>query len=217
MFMRISSGVFLLLFFGCSEVFSQIRIGVFYTPALNVTRFRSREEALQGPSNRLNFSSEVGLGVDVPFLRYHFSPNVSFISRRNSLSTKTPKTGRRNETHRLQYIALTLPLRLTTEEYHVGVMGTRFLFVVGPKTFARVYHFPEPEEEGVTNVVQAFNVVDVGLHTMAGVEVPIGLETKAVVALAYTVGLVDLDGRGSNREKVSLRNTVFGLSVGIIF
>lgn len=208
--------LFLLLYIPI-EVFSQMRIGVFYTPALNLTRFRSKKDHVVGDANRADFSYEVGLHVDVPFSRHHFSPTLSFISRRNSLSIMEEGMPRIKEIHKLQYVGLTFPLKLATEEYNVaGVMGTRFLFVVGPKLLLKVYHFPETK--AAKELVRAFNVGDVAMHVMAGSEIPIGLETKAVVGFTYTAGLIELDRAGLYpRSDISLRNTAWGLSLGIIF
>ena len=209
--------VLLLLFSIPLDLLSQARVGVFYTPGLNVTRFRSKKEHLSGPRNNINFSSEIGLNIDLPFGRYAFSPTLSFIARKNSVLIREGGSLKKREVHTLQYASITLPLRLTTEEYDIaGLTGVRFLFIIGPRLLLKVYHFPEDNE--IEPVVERFSIGDVAIHNMAGVEIPLGLETKLVVGPTYTVGLVELAREGPyDREEISLRNTNWGFSVGIVF
>ena len=209
--------VLLLLFSIPLDLLSQAKVGISYTPGLNVTRFRSKKEHLNGPRNNIDFSSEIGLNIDLPFGRYAFSPTLSFIARKNSLLIREGSNPTKREVHSLQYASVTFPLRLTTEEYDIASLtGVRFLFIVGPRLLLKVYHFPEDNE--VKHVVKRFSVGDVAIHNMAGVEIPLGLETKLVVGPTYTVGLVELARESLyDREEISLRNTNWGFSVGIIF
>jgi hypothetical protein len=196
-----------------SLAFSQVKIGLNFSPSLAFSRLTNESV----PANQSFNASGVGLRfVAGPEVSFYIGENAAFVTgawyalKRASINSVTNGV-HRDSVFNLQYIQLPATFKLFTNEIATDMkvyfqLGGTFDIKIAEKLKGYQYKLPSSQ----------FQPIDASLLLGSGVEYQLGETTYFLVGIRYTRGLIN-SIKGPLKQQINVKNSLISLDLGIRF
>lgn len=200
-----------------SFAFSQVKIGLNFSPALAFSRLSLEKE------DKLHTYDAKGVGVRFiagPEISFYMGENAAFTTgawyalKRAAFNMTTDSTNLKSANsgvYNLQYIQLPATFKLFTNEIATDM---KLYFQLGGTFDIKL---AEKRVGAKVNEVSAFRPLDASILFGAGIEMQMGESTYFLIGLRYTRGLMNTLKSNVTDDKVTIKNSLVSLDLGIRF
>jgi len=191
--------------------YSQVKIGLKVSPALNFNRIETNSDHIEVDSDGTRSGGLFGIFTDIPFSEnYYFNTGVYFVPKGigvkiTDTSNNTDLVGRYN----IQYLQIPLDLKLFTDEISID---KRLYFQIGLAADIKIKDKPVDEYDPV---ITEFKAYDLNLLVGGGIEIKLGENTSILGGVSYYHGF--LNNVKSAPEELTIRTSMLALDVGVKF
>lgn len=200
----------LLLVAMASPAWSQVELGLQFSPSLSFNRINDDDAAIDLSSDGVGLRMVGGLMGDVYLQEnYYFSTGLFFVSKRVGIEDAANNV---DEAYRLHYLQVPATLKLFTNEV---ALDMRIYFQVGLTLDVNIM------EDNITDeatYIQNFRNFDSNVLLASGLEYRIGYSTTVYGGLSYRRGLVNVvKDPGPDVGDVIIKNDLLSLDLGVKF
>lgn len=211
---RISIVCFFCLFYSLS--YSQVKIGLRFSPSVNVNRVSALSDTLLLTPKEASFKMVLGLVTEFAFTEtYSFSTGVNFAPKKVGIYFEADNGGsytNSEEEYRIQYLQVPLLLKLYTDDYRPG---SRIFFQVGGLAEANIFNAPLNNDYVF---VEKFLPVDASVVFGVGTDIELGISTVVFGGFTYNRGLTNTISKAMELDaKPVAKNDYFQLELGLKF
>ena len=205
--------LFFLLILLSTAAFSQVKIGLNFSPSLAFSRLTYNS----APAGQSYNANGVGLRfIAGPEISFYMGENAAFVTgawyalKRASINSITPSGAHHDSIFNLQYIQLPATFKLFTNEIATDMkvyfqVGGTFDIKIAEKLKGYDYKLPAQ-----------FKPIDASLILGSGVEYQLGETTYFLIGIRYTRGLIN-SVKGPLSDQINVKNSLLSLDLGIRF
>ena len=193
-----------------TPAFSQVKLGLKFTPVVSVARINDLDTATTWSTNATAVRFIFGPVIDVAFSdNYYFSTGLWYTPKRY---TARPTGQTSLDARHAQFLQLPLTLKLYTDE--VG-LDTRIYFQIGGLGEVKI---SDNDQALDLNYVPPINRVNASALLSAGVEYRWGFNTTVFGGISYQRGLVNVVSGGIGGDpSYDLKSDLIGIDLGLKF
>lgn len=210
--MKRKNTIFLALLFVmmASPAWSQVELGLQFSPTLSFNRINDDDADVGLSSNGVGFRMVGGLISDFYLQEnYYFGTGLLFVTKRVGIEDAASNV---EEAYRLHYLQVPATLKLYTNEV---ALDMRIYFQVGFTLDVNILEDNITEE---ASYIQNFRTFDSSVLLASGLEYRIGYSTIVYGGLSYRRGLVNVvKDPGANVGDVVIKNDLLSLDLGVKF
>jgi len=208
-----------ILFIFCltsSLAFSQVKIGLRFSPSYNVNRVSSLSDTLTIGPQQATFKMVLGVVTEFAFTdTYSFTTGLAFAPKTVGINFSGENGGsypNATEEYKIQYLQIPALLKLYTDDYQPG---SRIFFQVGTMIDVKIFDSPENNDYVC---VEKFLPIDVSAVLGVGTEVELGISTIVFGGFSYNRGLANVASTTLALDaKPIVKNDYFQLELGLKF
>lgn len=201
----------LLLTFLAVPAWSQVELGLQFSPSLSFNRIDDDDASVDLSTNGVGFRGVFGVISDFYFQEnYYFSTGLFFVPKRVGIEDATNNI---EESYRLHYLQIPASLKLFTNEV---ALDMRLYFQVGLTFDVKIL---EDELSDQVRYIEDFRNFDSNVLLGTGLEYRIGYSTTVYGGLSYRRGLVNVvkNQFEPNVGDIMIKNDMLSLDLGVKF
>ncbi|MEK6477074.1 outer membrane beta-barrel protein [Catalinimonas sp. 4WD22] len=201
----------LLLTFLAAPAWSQVELGLQFSPSLSFNRIDGDDASVSLTPNGAGFRGIFGVLGDIYFQEnYYFSTGLFFVPKRVGIEDATNNI---DEAYRLHYLQIPATLKLFTNEV---ALDMRIYFQVGLTADIKIL---EDELSDEVRYIEDFRAFDSNVLLGSGLEYRIGYSTTVYGGLSYRRGLINVvkNQFEPNVGDIIIKNDMLSLDLGVKF